>query len=241
MEIVITIRIAILDDEEMELENTLGFLRRFASAHSLDVEYIAEKDPRLFLEHDLSSFDLALIDIIMPFEINGFDVAKKLRKANKKIAIMFLTKTLNYAINGYEVNAFDYLLKPLTFEAFSLKMTVFLKTLHATSEKEFAFKSKGAIVKVTEKEIIFIDSYEHYLNVHTAKKTYVTRGNVKDVMKQLGDLFSRCSNYAIVNFLYVDEIQKDNVLLKNGETLKITRKHKKGFLKDFSHYLMTHE
>lgn len=241
MELMKTIRIAILDDEVSEQERTIDLLRRFASLHKLDIEYFVEGDPNKFLDHDLSSFDLALIDIIMPFDINGFEVSKKVREKNEKIAIMFLTKTLNYAINGYEVKAFDYMLKPLAFEDFSLKMSMFLKTLQAKGDKVHAFKSKGSIIKLAEKDIVFIDVYEHYLNIHTENKVYISRGNIKDISKQLSNLFSRCSNYCIVNFLYVDEVQKDDVLLKGGELQKITGKYKKQFLRDFSHYLLSDE
>ena len=236
-----TIRIAILDDEISEQERTIELLKHFASVHQLDIEYIVEANPHKYLEHDLSKFDLALIDIIMPFDINGFDVSKIIREKNDKIAIIFLTKTLNYAINGYEVKAFDYLLKPITFEDFSLKMTVFLKTMQSKGEKDFAFKSKGTIIKIKEKDIIYVDTYQHYLNIHTSNKVYETRGNIKDVIKQFGNLFSRCSNYCIVNFAYLDEINKDTLTLKNGETMKITGKFKKQFLKDFSHYLLNNE
>jgi DNA-binding LytR/AlgR family response regulator len=236
-----TIRIAILDDESSEQERTIGLLKQFALDHKLDIEYIVEGNPHAFLSHDLSSFDLALIDIIMPFDINGFDVSKKIRETNDKISIIFLTKTLNYAINGYEVRALDYLLKPLSYEDFSLKMSIFLKTLQSKGNKEHAFKCQGSLIKVKEKDIIYIDIYEHYLNIHTKNKVHVTRGNIKDIHKELSNIFSRCSNYCIVNFLYLDEIQKDDVLLKNGDYIKITSKYKKQFLKDFSHYLLNNE
>lgn len=236
-----TLRIAILDDEVDEQERTIDLLKRFSSLHKIDIEYFVEADPHRFLEHDLSDFDLALIDIIMPYDINGFDVSRIIRESNETIAIMFLTKTLNYAINGYEVKAFDYLLKPLAFEDFSLKMTVFLKTLQSKGEKEIVFKSKGSIIKVMEKSIIYIDTHQHYLSIHTKSRVYETRGNIKDIAKELSDLFSCCSNYCIINFLYVDEIQKGDVLLKSGELMKITGKYKKQFLKDFSHYMLKNE
>lgn len=241
MKLMKTVRIAILDDELNEQEWTIDLLRQFSSFYKLDIEYIVEGDPHTFLENDFSSFDLALIDIIMPYDINGFDVAKKIRENNEKIAIMFLTKTLNYAISGYEVKAFDYLLKPLAFEDFSLKMNVFLKTLQSKGEKELVFKTKGSIVKVKERDIIYIDTYQHYLSIHLENKVYETRGNIKDISKELSNLFSRCSNYCIINFLFVDEIKKDDVLLKNGELMKITGKYRKQFLKDFSHYMINNE
>ena len=241
MESMRLIRIAILDDEISEQERTVELLKQFSNDHKLDIEYIVESDPHKFIEADLSKFDLALLDIIMPGDINGFDVSKKIRETNDKIAIMFLTKTLNYAINGYEVKAFDYLLKPITKDDFFLKMTMFLKTLQSNGNKELIIKTKEAIVKLEEKDIVYIDIYEHYLNIHTVDKIHVARGNIRDISKHLSSLFSRCSNYCIINFSYLNSIRKDDAILKNGEEKKITGKYKKQFLKDFSHYLMNNE
>jgi DNA-binding LytR/AlgR family response regulator len=200
-----------------------------------------ENDPHEFLKHDLSDYDLALLDIIMPFDINGFDVSKKIRETNSKIAIMFLTKTVNFAINGYEVKAIDYLLKPIIYEDFALKLSVFMKSLQSHGSKIHAFKCKESTVKITEKDIMYIDIYKHYLNIHTVNEVYISRGNIKDIIKQLSSIFSRCSNYCIINFMHLNEIKKDEAILKNGENLKITANYKKEFLNDFSRYLLDNE
>ncbi len=235
------LKVAILEDEANEQEKTIDALTRFFGERDIEFSYFVERDPHAFLERDISDYDLALLDIIMPFDINGFDVSKVIRQTNSKIAIIFLTKTLNYAIQGYEVKALNYLLKPLIYEDFALKMTIFLKSIPSTSAKVHSFKCQGSLVKIAEKDIVYIDIYKHYLNIHTATNVFVTRGNIKDIMDVLSDSFGRCSNYCIVNFLYLEEIAKDDALIKGGERFKITAKYKKDFVKGFSHYLLTHE
>ena len=235
------VKIAILEDELLEQEKTVNALNRFFNENNIEFEYFVENDPNKYLEHDLSDYDLAILDIIMPHEINGFDVSKIIREKYPKIAIIFLTKTLNYAINGYEVRALNYLLKPLIYEDFALKMMAFLKTLNTNGSKIHSFKCQGSIIKVVEKDIVYIDIYKHYLNIHTKDNVYVTRGNINTMAKALSNIFSCCSSYCIINFQYLEEIKKDDVILKNGEMFKITAKYKKGFMKDFSTYLLNNE
>ncbi len=196
------IRIAILEDDLSEQENTTSLLDRFFKERKLNYHYDVFNNPHDFLKADFNHYSLVLLDIIMPFDINGFDVSKKIREVNDNIAIMFLTKTVNYAIEGYEVKALDYLLKPLNYEDFALKMTKFLQTTQSKGSKVHAFKCKDALIKLEEKEIIYVDIYKHYLNIHTRDKVYVTRGNIKDIERELTNIFSRCSNYCIINFMY---------------------------------------
>ena len=232
------IRIAILEDDKEEEKATISFLERYFLENNISFSYVSKNDPNEYLKLDFSSFDLALIDILMPFEINGFEVSKRIRENNKNIAIMFLTKSPNYAVDGYEVGAINYILKPITYEDFSLKIASFIKSLNEKGPKIHAFKCKDSIIKIPETDIIYIDIYKHYLNIHTKNQIYVSRGNIKDIEKQLTDIFSRCSNYCIINFSYLEEIKKDDVIMNNKEILKITLKYKKQFLNNFSKYLL---
>ena len=71
------VKIAILEDELLEQEKTVNALNRFFNENNIEFEYFAENDPNKFLEHDLSNYDLAILDIIMPHEVNGFDGCRK--------------------------------------------------------------------------------------------------------------------------------------------------------------------
>ena len=166
------IKIGILEDEIQEQKITLKHVSDFFSTNNIDYEYFVETKVKDFLAHDFKDVDLVLLDIIMDGEQNGFDAAKKIREQNKKIAIIFLTKTIQYAVHGYQVGALDYMVKPLIYEDFSLKMSVFLKTLINNGNKTHVFKCKDSIVRLKEKDILYIDIYKHYLTIYTLKSIY---------------------------------------------------------------------
>lgn len=230
------IKIAILEDEISEQKLTLEHLSRFFFSCDIEYEYFIENNGKDFLKHDFSDVDLVLLDIIMDGEINGFDAAKEIRKINDKVSIIFLTKTVQYAVNGYEVKALNYIVKPLIYEDFALKLSIFLKTLVSKGEKEHVFKSKDAVIKLKEKDIYYIDIYKHYLTLHTVNGDYIVRGSMKEIEQILTNVFSRCSSNCIINMMHLDEIKKDDAVV-NKDYIKITAKYKNSFLKDLSLYL----
>lgn len=234
------VKIAILEDEIQEAQTTLDHMSKFFAENKIEYEYFLENNASDFIKHDFSDVDLVLLDIIMEGELNGFEAAKIIREKNKKIAIIFLTKTIHYAVKGYEVKAFDYIVKPLLYEDFALKMSIFLKTLLTDGNIEHVFKCKDTLIKVKEKDILYIDIYKHYLTIYTVDKTFTTRGTIKDINKSLSNIFSRCSSNCIINLMHLDKIVKGDILI-NNKLIKITAKYKKQFLRDFSIYLMNNE
>lgn len=234
------VRIGILEDEVLEQKITLEHVSRFFSTNDIEYEYFVSNNAEDFLKHDLTSVDIVLLDIIMDGEKNGFDVAKIIREKNNKVAIIFLTKTVQYAIKGYQVRAIDYMLKPLIYEDFSLKMTMFLKSLFNDERKEHVFKCKDKIIKIKEKNIKYIDIYKHYLTLYCVDGEYVTRGSMLEISKILSNNFSRCSSNCFINLMHLEEIRKDDAVV-DGKLIKITAKYKKQFLKDLSLYLVNHD
>lgn len=231
------IKIGILEDEPLEQNITLGHVSTFFANNNIEYECFVEKNAIDFLKHDFKNVDLVLLDIIMDGEKNGFDAAKEIRKKNKNVAIIFLTKTVQYAINGYQVNALDYMVKPLIYEDFALKMSIFLKTLINKGRKIHIFKCKDSFVRLKEEDILYIDIYKHYLTIYSISGTYITRGSMNEISKVLSNIFSRCSSNCFINLMHLDEIKKDDAIVK-GQCIKITAKYKKQFMQDLALYLM---
>ena len=234
------VKIGILEDELNEQQITLKLVYDFFNSNNIECECFVENNAKDFLKHNFENIDLILLDIIMVGELNGFDVAKKIREQNKRITIIFLTKTVQYAVKGYQVEAFDYMVKPLIYEDFSLKMQVFLKKLINKGRKTHVFKCKDSIVRLKERDILYIDIYKHYLTIYSTEGTYVTRGTMGEIGKELSNVFSRCSSNCYINLMHLDEIKKDDAIV-NGKCIKITAKYKNKFLEDIALYFMYNE
>ena len=232
------INVALLEDEEQERRITEEMLARFFKEINAEYEVTCFADAGSFLAHGTGykDFQLLLMDIILPGErYNGIDLAREVRKANRDIAIMFITKTVQFAINGYEVDAVDYVVKPLIYEDFALKLKKAMRYILLHTEKFIVLNTKDGTERIGESRIYYIEVMLHYLIVHTKKGDFTVRGSMKNIMGMLSASFARSSNSYIVNLRHVDGI-KDNVVTVHGVPVPVTKSYKADFLRAFNAY-----
>ena len=114
-------RIAVVEDDKATREKTVEYIRRFQRENSLEISIEEFADGKELIEGYTRRYDLIFLDIEMR-ELNGMTAAEKIRRVDENVLLVFLTNMSGYAIRGYAVQAADYILKPLTFELFSVKM-----------------------------------------------------------------------------------------------------------------------
>lgn len=190
-------------------------------------EYIGEVDFLKLLgefEHPLKamdiigeqSIDLIFLDIQMP-KITGTDFLKSLQHPP---LIIFTTAFPDYALQGYELNAVDYLLKPFSFDRF-LKAVMKAKTLMSktgqlenieNTDEYFFIKSDNAIVKIKLDEILFAEALQNYVAIHTTQKKYVSYLTFKAVLdKLLPHQFIQTHKSFIVSPTKVDSVSGNEI------------------------------
>lgn len=232
------LRIALLEDEEAERKITEEFLSRFSKENDIGYELTALSKSDEFLKLDFNNYDLVLLDIILNEQVNGIDVAKKIRLTNTDIPIMFITKTAQFAVDSYDVDAIDYILKPLSYFEFSLKIKKALKRINKESDKILTFKSTDGIITLKENDILYFEIIKHYLYIHLKDKTHIVRGTMKELSATISNKFARPSNSFLVNLKYVKEINKQEVILTDSDSrIPLTRMYKDSFLLAFSSYI----
>lgn len=231
------IKIGVLEDELDERLHLEEMLQRFFLEVNISYELIRFNDSQSFLSslNQFKDFQLLLMDIILPGNLNGVDLAREVRKVNKDIAIVFITKTAQFAINGYEVDALDYVLKPLVYEEFSLKLKKAMRYILLHSEKFITLKHKNGVTRIGESRIYYVEVILHYLIVHTMNGEYTVRGTIRDMEKLLSGSFIRCNNSYIVNLRHIESIE-DNLIVIHGNKIPITRSRKNDFYKAFNAY-----
>lgn len=213
-------QIAVCDDEQAELEAVLQLLAKYAPEIPV-VSFPSAVDLLNAAENDF--FPLIFLDIEMDAP-DGFYAAQQLMQNDAKPLIIFVTKSPQYSIHGYDV-AFNYLVKPLQEERFKHVLELALNRL---IPKYFSFLSEGEFCKVPIQDILYFESKNYALIIHTANEAFSTRLSLKTLETDIHSPdFVRIHASYLINLDHLMRITKAGVHMDNGEILPISRTRKK--------------
>jgi DNA-binding LytR/AlgR family response regulator len=169
--------------------------------------------------------DLLFLDINMPKQ-SGLDFYKSLKNPPQ---VIFTTAYPQFAVDGFEVNAVDYLLKPIAYERFLTAINKILNTLNQTSDNDafIILKENKALHKVIYNDIQYIEAFGDYVKVHTEEKTITTHSTFSKFIENLPDYFLRTHksfsiNLNKMNQLSGNQITVDHHIIPIGQTYKQT-------------------
>lgn len=231
------IKIAIIEDESQDLKLLLEYLENYQKEKNIQFDIQTFSDGLSFLEN-YKGFDIVFMDIELP-NLDGMKTAQRLREIDDSTCLVFVTKSVKYAIRGYEVDAKYYLVKPIRYYPFSIKLDKIIQ-MTKKAQKVISVKTAGReetkLVRLVVDEIYYIQVRSNYVTYYTSIREYVERNVMKAVEKELITVgFCRCNNYCLVNLKHVSEIGKDSILV-NGKQLEISRLRKKEFLDAVTKY-----
>lgn len=229
-------RIAMVDDSIKDVNRLKAYLDRYGQETGAKHESWYFPDAETFLHSGPGKFDLVIMDIDMP-GINGVDAAREIRREGNDLVIMFVTNMPQYALAGYEVEAVDYVLKPLSYQDFALKMQKASRYVQRNRDAVITLQTVDGVVSVQTSEILYVESALHYLLYHTEKGSWKVRGSIAQAEQELGPLrFARCNSGFLVNLRHVQAIEKEDVLV-GSHRLKISRGRRLEFMNAFTRYL----
>lgn len=226
--------IAVVEDDSSYANQLTGFIHRFEKEQDMEIQISSFSNGMAILDEYHSQYDLILLDIEMPL-LDGMSTAEAIRRQDEDVLLIFVTNLAQYAIRGYGVNALDYVLKPITYPAFAMKMLRALRVIEKKKQDFVLLAGENGAVRVSTSEIRYIDIADHLLTYHTTESNYQTFGSLKEVEKQMGDTFVRINHCYLVNLRYV-EGYTDEMVRVGEENLKISRAKKKEFLQKLTRY-----
>ena len=231
------IKIAIIEDNPTDSAQIRKMVEGIFSLEKL--EFSIDEFPSaidFFFKYQ-SVYDLILMDIDMP-EMDGLEAAKRLRKLDLQVLLVFVTNMAQYAIKGYEVDALDFILKPLDKYSFALKMKRVLARVSKNKDNSILISTDNLeSIALQIPSIKYVEVSGHYVIYHTLEGTYKQYSTLKKVEEQINNPnFIKCNRCFLVNLSYVDSIAKDEVVI-GKERLAISRPQKKAFLNAFSDYI----
>lgn len=227
---------AIVDDDEKDLAYLASHLTRFFGETGMSYTIAQFTSPTNFLAEYRPDFDFIILDIDMP-DLNGIEAAKLLREKDEHVLLMFVTNKPQYALDGYAVDAIDYVLKPVSYPDFRLKMQKVMRFFSQNINPRLSVNTTDGIVCLNISQIFYIESQLHYLIYHTSQGNYKARGKLNDIETRLIPYhFARASVSYLVNLKHLESMNGDEITV-GGNVLSVSRSKKADFLSAFTKYI----
>ena len=212
-------------------------------AHQILEQYILQTDSltlvgkcrnalEAFAKLEQQAIDLIFLDIEMPL-VNGLTFLKTLSNPPQ---VIFTTAYSEYALQGYELNVVDYLLKPFSYERFSKAIAKVKQPVQPEEKEEgnLIIKEKGGLIKLPHSDIVYIEASKDYMKIVTGKQQYLVHVTMKSLEEDLPkEKFVRIHKSFIVAMQHIKMIKADNIILSDNVSLPLSINYKEKLLELF--------
>lgn len=215
-------KIAVCDDSAADRDYISSLTQRWASAagHSAQISTFPSAESFLFHYAGENDFDFLLLDIEMG-TMDGVTMAKKLRRDNETVQIIFITGYSDYISEGYEVAALHYLMKPVKEDKLFAVLDRAAEK-RRKNERVLNLELGGEMVRVPIYQIRYADVQGNYVTIH-AKEDCTIKMTLGGLLKHLDDRFYRVGRSAIVNLTVIQRVTKTDIYLNDGSVLPLPR------------------
>jgi len=223
------LRIAVAEDEAAVNETIVSYAQLFGQERGISLTVDSFQDGEDLLSNYKPEYDIIFMDIEMP-RLNGMDAAVRIREIDSEVVLVFVTQMAQYAINGYEVGALDFILKPLSYFTFSLKMERAVRRANKRSWGQVLLTLPEGAVQLDTRDIYYVEIQNRRLNYHTKSGEYILRGTLQSAEETLTKYhFVRCNYWYLVNLQHVSKVRRNTVTVA-GHELDISRRNKSAFM-----------
>lgn len=229
-------KFAICEDEKVQVEKIFEILKNVEKNEGIKLNIDIFSSGEELIENNFEKYDIVFLDIKMK-KLTGIETAKIIRKSSEKMKIIFITVLEQYWPEGYIVNAYRYIVKPI--EESELHNIVIDLINEINKNKRFIIlKQEGAIVKVLINDIKYLGIENRKVMVYTTDGVYFSSTSLKEWEKILyGYDFAKPHSSYLVNFKYIKQVNKEHVILTDGESVYVSQRKYKEFKDKFIKYI----
>lgn len=231
------ITVAIVEDERQQMEQLCSFARKYqaVSGNALSLHTYTDGD-ELLDDFRPGKFDILLLDIQMK-RIDGMTAAKKIRAQDENVIIMFITNIVQYAVKGYSVQALDFIVKPIDYDAFAQKLEMAIAQVHKRDTATVVIKLLSGVTIFKLDEIACVEIVSRKLFIHTLDNTFQCNETLQGIEEKLNDeRFYRCHAAYLVNLQHVRQIDSSDLLVGRSQ-VPVSRHRHKGLMDALTKYL----
>ncbi len=216
------IKIAICEDEKDQQELLKAHIEKIFKGLSIKYSLDAFNSGEELLENYSKDIDIVFLDIQLN-EINGMDTARKIRFLDNEVEIIFITSLIEYALEGYEVRVYRYLIKPVKYDDLKEYIINCIKEVDIKN-KYIIVKEQGSRIKIDINEITYIEVQKENITMHTLSQIYKIKGTMSNIEKEINcSRFCRCHKSYLINLEHVESIKQCVAILESKEEVPISR------------------
>lgn len=230
------LRIAVVEDDKTYAAQLKEYLVRYRTEKNQKISVALFPDGEDIVTDYSAEFDIILMDVEMTF-MDGMTTAERIREKDNEVVIIFITNMPQYAIQGYKVDALDYVLKPISYFAFSQRIDRALTRVKKKEATYITVAQKGGKKKLNVDKICYVEVRDHDLIYHSTKGDIVTKSSMKEAEDTLGGTkFFRCNRCYLVNLEYVEDFRGNDVTVAS-DVIQVSRARKKAFMDALNDYM----
>ncbi len=228
------INIAMIEDDDQDALNLTNAINSYGQKEKQVINLKRFTSGEAFLTNYKPIYDIVFLDVELP-GMNGMATAEKFRSYDQNTILIFVTHVAALAIKGYQYNAMDYMLKPVSDQDIYIRLKKVTNRLK-NKELSLSIPIENGVKIIPLSDLYYVESFGHIMIYHTNDGEFKVRE--KTSMKLLEEKlsphsFSRCSVSYLVNLRFLTSVEQNEVVLMNGERLPISRNRKKEFVDDF--------
>lgn len=230
------ITVAVCDDSMAIVKAMQEHLKEYGKETNHELRIFTFTSGEELLENYSCKYDILFLDIKMT-GVTGIQVAQKIREQDKKVIIIFLTSLIQYAVDGYKVNAANYIIKPLKKKRLMMEMDHWISELEQKEEPFITIHNDSGTYKILLKTISYIETFNRNILIHSSQGNILCYWKMKEIEEKISQYgFSRNHSSFLVNLFYVENIEKSDIKLVTGELLPIGKSKKKEFMQKLALY-----
>lgn len=221
--------IAIVEDDDGYARTLEQYLVRFGEENQKALKVKRYKEAVSLLTNYRSEYDIILMDIDLPM-MNGMDASKKIRKTDDSVCIVFITNLAQMACEGYEVDAVDFVVKPVSYADFSMKFKRAVAKAERNAEREYRVPVAGGIHRLIPKDIFYVEVRAHNIIYHCESGKIESRDTLAAVEARLKPCgFLRCNKCYLVNPRHILSVNGLKICVGNEE-IYMSQSRRKEFM-----------
>ncbi len=199
-------------------------------------EIFSFPDGEALLKEYPGRLDLLLLDIAMP-KVDGLTAARRIRRDDPDVVLLFISSVTQYAVQGYSVEALDFIVKPVSYMGLKIRLDRALARIRQSRPRMIEVRNADGLFKLSAMDILYVETFRHRIVIHTRERALPAEKSMQSFEKELSGLpFFRCHTSFLVNLRFVDKISGSDLFI-GDQAISISRYRRRELLEAWAAYL----